>query len=166
MTPQIHELQESLKYMIPITSHDTKNFIGEGVEDIAASTTAKVYFFKSPTLNSSVPKNFKSLDEVVKRHEAIPSRAAAMVRARKKIASLLAEDKALTTLAELRLRAGFSQAKLAEALGNSQPSYSLIELGRHDIMLATFEKLVSLLSISRDELAEAMKNTKNGVKQK
>lgn len=147
--------------MMPITSHDTK-YIGEGIEDVAASTTAKVYFFRSSAPDSTIPNGFKSLDEVVKKHEQIPSRAAAMARARKKIAGLLSDDSDLITLAELRLRAGFSQAKLAEALGNSQPSYSLIELGRHDIMFATFEKLAGLLSVSRDELAKAIKNTKSG----
>lgn len=148
---------------MPITSHDTR-YLGRGVDDIAGSTTAKVYFFRSSTPNSTIPNSFKSLDEVSQKHELIPSRAEAMARARKKIAALLADDEAPITLAELRLRAGFSQAKLADALGNSQPSYSLIELGRHDIMFATFEKLANLLGVSRDELAVALKNTKNSKK--
>lgn len=65
------------------------------------------------------------------------------------------------TLAQLRLRSGMSQSKVAELLGwNSQSSYSLIESGRRpDIMLSTFTKLAEIFDVSLDELGEAIKNT-------
>ena len=48
---------------------------------------------------------------------------------------------------------------LAELLGNSQSSYSLIESGRRaDILHSTFEKLIQILHVTRDELAAALKN--------
>jgi DNA-binding XRE family transcriptional regulator len=145
---------------MPSTSQDISRFIGGNVNEAACSTTGNVYFFKIPTENISPTVGFKALEDVVKKHEAIPSRAEALARARQKIAMQLTSDEKPTTLAELRLRAGYSQSKLALAIGNSQPSYSLIEMGRHDIMFTTFEKLVNILGVTRDELAQAVKNTK------
>lgn len=143
---------------MPSTSHDSSLFVGKNNE-ATQSTTGNVYILKLEGL--SLPSNFKNLDDVVEKHEAIVGRADAISRARKKMAMRLSNDGNQTTLAELRLRAGYSQSKLAAALGNSQPSYSLIELGRHDIMFTTFEKLVDILGVTRDELARAVKNTKN-----
>jgi hypothetical protein len=45
-------------------------------------------------------------------------------------------------------------------LGNSQSSYSLIEVGQREMLYKTFEKLVDIFQVSRDELAQAIKNTK------
>lgn len=58
------------------------------------------------------------------------------------------------------MRCGLSQAALAEKIGNSQPGYSKIEAGYNDILHSTFEKLVEILGVTRDELAEAIKNTR------
>jgi len=71
----------------------------------------------------------------------------------------LENDAQKPTIASLRLKAGLSQAKIAELLGNSQSSYSLIESGRRDILHSTFEKLAAILHVSRDELAIALANT-------
>jgi DNA-binding XRE family transcriptional regulator len=147
--------------MTPATSRDTSRLIQGYIVDDTSSSMPNSYLFKGAHPNIFMPDNFKDLDVVISKFEENPNRALAIARARQKLAERLNSDGHLVTLAELRLRAGFSQAKLATALGNSQPSYSMIELGKHDIMLATFEKLVCLLGVTRDELAEALKNTKN-----
>lgn len=105
-----------------------------------------------------LPEKYRELDDVVKRSEQIPSRRLAINRARQKLA-VKARDDGKITLVALRLEAGLSQAKLAELLGNSQSGYSLIESGKRDIFYATFERLREILNVSRDTLAEAIKNT-------
>jgi ribosome-binding protein aMBF1 (putative translation factor) len=105
-----------------------------------------------------LPEKYRELDDVVKRSEQIPSRQLAINRARQKLA-VKARDDGKITLVALRLEAGLSQAKLAELLGNSQSGYSLIESGKRDIFYATFERLREILNVSRDTLAEAIKNT-------
>lgn len=102
---------------------------------------------------------YTEVDDVVRKSEAGSRRAAALVRARQRLAVQVAEAESKTTLSTLRLRAGLSQAKVAELLGNSQSSYSMIESGRRgDVLHSTFEKLVEIFGVSRDELADALKN--------
>lgn len=161
MTSAIQESPESLMYRLPVTSHATSLFMQSSSGSVTQSSPSGAHFFMGAVSGATLPTNFKDLNTAIEKHQAIPSRATAMMRARQKIVKRLADDGGPVTLAELRLQAGFSQSRLAEALGNSQPSYSLIELGRHDIMLSTFEKLAELLGVTRDRLAEAIKNTKN-----
>lgn len=123
------------------------------------SEPSNIYVYQETVIHPPVPKGFKTLNNVINKHESIPSRAEAMKKARQRLGEILVESNS-PDLATLRLKAGFSQAKLAEALGNSQPSYSLIELGRRDILHSTFEKLVGLLGVTRDNLAVALKNSK------
>ena len=110
-------------------------------------------------VHAPLPAGYQEIDDVVRKHERDPRRAAALTRARKRLASQVEEVSQMVTLASLRLKAGLSQARVAELLGNSQPSYSLIESGRRDILHSTFEKLIEILQVSRDELAAALKNS-------
>ena len=64
----------------------------------------------------------------------------------------------------MRLKSGLSQARVAELLGNSQSGYSLIESGkRGDVLLSTFERLVEIFGVTRDELAEAIKSSQEKI---
>lgn len=110
-------------------------------------------------IHAPLPACYTEVDDVVRDSEADSRRAAALVRARQRLAVQLTEAESKTTLSTLRLRAGLSQAKVAELLGNSQSSYSMIESGRRgDVLHSTFEKLVEIFGVSRDELADALKN--------
>lgn len=107
-----------------------------------------------------LPAGYTEIDEVVRKSEAVSRRAAALARARQRLSVQITEGGQQPTLSSLRLKAGLSQARIAKILGNSQSSYSMIESGRRgDILLSTFEKLVETLGVSRDELAQALKNT-------
>jgi hypothetical protein len=111
-------------------------------------------------IHAPLPENYREIDDIVRKSEGDPRRAAALGRARQRLAVRVDDAAQMPTLASLRLRAGLSQAKLVELLGNSQSSYSLVESGRRtDILMSTFEKLVEILRVSRDELAVALKNT-------
>ena len=110
-------------------------------------------------VHAPLPPGYREIDDIVRTRESNTRYASALVRARQRLAAHVEDDAQMTTVASLRLKAGLSQAKIAGHLGNSQSSYSLIESGRRDILLSTFEKLTTILHVSRDELAAALKNT-------
>lgn len=115
-------------------------------------------------VHAPLPAGYREIDEVVRSRENNPRYSSALTRARQRLAAHVEDETQKITLASLRLRAGLSQAKVAELLGNSQSSYSLIESGRRtDILLSTFEKLVAIFKVSRDDLATAIENTKEKV---
>jgi len=103
----------------------------------------------------------KEIGEIVNSFEHDPSRAEMLAKARKRFAQTCNDVGMPLTIASLRLRSGLSQTKVALLLGNSQSSYSLIEAGQREMLYKTFEKLVDIFQVSRDELAQAIKNTKS-----
>lgn len=109
-------------------------------------------------MHSPLPAGYTEIDDLITKHEGDTRKAKALARARQRLAKRL-ETSARLTLSTLRLRRGLSQSVLAERIGNSQPSYSKIEAGRVDVLHSTFEKLIVVLEVSRDELAEALRNT-------
>lgn len=56
------------------------------------------------------------------------------------------------TLATLRMRRGWSQKQLAEAIGTSQPHIARIENGRDNVLLATANQLAKALGVTLDEI--------------
>lgn len=127
-----------------------------------ASDAPNVTAITQHVVHAPLPAGFTEIDDIIRESESDPQRAAALARARQRLAAQLESSPPRPTVAYLRLRAGLSQSKIAELLGNSQSSYSLIESGkRADIYFTTFEKLVQILSVSRDELAAALKNTQD-----
>lgn len=112
-------------------------------------------------VHAPLPTGYREIDDIVGVRENNPRHAAALARARQRLATHVEDEAQKTTIASLRLKVGLSQAKIAELLGNSQSSYSLIESGRRaDILHSTFEKLAAIFRVSRDELADAFENTK------
>lgn len=109
-------------------------------------------------MHAPLPAKYTEIDNLIAKHEKDSRKAKALARARKRLATVV-EAKSPMTLSTLRLRQGLSQAVLASRIGNSQPSYSKIEAGRVDVLYSTFEKLVGVLGVTRDQLAEAIRNT-------
>ncbi len=112
-------------------------------------------------VHAPLPAGYREIDDIVRVHESNPRHAAALARARQRLATHIEDVTQKPTVASLRMKAGLSQAKVAELLGNSQSSYSLIESGRRtDILRSTFEKLIVIFQVSRDKLADALDNTR------
>lgn len=113
--------------------------------------------FEVITTHPTIPSGFKSINDISLKSSQNPKRAAALARARAKIADLLDVDET-PTLATLRMAAGLTQAELSKKIGTSQSHYSRIEAG-DEIMHSTYERLNELLCVGRDRLALAIKNT-------
>ena len=124
------------------------------------SKAENVYAIVDRVVHAQLPAGYREIDDIVGDREKDAGKAAALARARQRLATQAVEVAPNSTVAILRLKAGLSQAKVAEYLGNSQSSYSLIESGRRtDILLSTFEKLIEIFQVTRDELAAALKST-------
>jgi DNA-binding XRE family transcriptional regulator len=111
-------------------------------------------------VHAPLPASYTEIDAVIERHEADSRRAAALGRARQRLAEQLLVNGGPITLAALRLHSGYSQATLAARMGTSQPTYSKIEAGKVDVALSTMEKLADALSVGLDQMAIAMGNTR------
>lgn len=120
-------------------------------------TGVKVFYLEAKCIFADLPDDFIDIDEFITAESRDISVASQLIEARKSMGELLA--KTHITLAQLRLSAGLSQSDLAEKLGNSQSGYSMIESGKREPSFRTQEKLVSILGVSRDLLAQAINNT-------
>lgn len=97
-----------------------------------------------------------SLDHLVARTEAVPDRAAALRSARARLAEELTEHKPLG-LSRLRLRAGLSQAQLAQQAGTSQAHVARIESGKNDPGTSVVARIASALGVSETEAFVAIR---------
>lgn len=151
------------KFSLPTTSSTSPVFEVRSLDYAAVvpkSDQGNVIAMYGSYVHAPLPAGYRELADITQDHEKKPKRAAALARARQRMADRVFDQQPVT-LAALRLKAGLSQAKLADLLGNSQPSYSLIECGKREIMHATFERLHEILNVSRDTLAEALRNSRD-----
>jgi DNA-binding XRE family transcriptional regulator len=148
--------------LLPLTtssvSPEFKRYIAE-----TPKSSGQVITIESAYVHSPLPDGYKEIDSLIFEREKDLTRSKALSKARERLAATLNSSEEVN-LSILRLRAGLSQHLLAEKIGNSQPSYSKIEAGRTEIMFSTFEKLVEVLGVSRDELSLAIKNTQKEAK--
>jgi len=101
-----------------------------------------------------IPEGFEDVDALIESRERDPAQRAALEAARRRLADRLPEP--ATTLAKLRLRKGWSQKRLAEAIGTSQPHIARIENGRDNVLLATANQLARALDVTLDEINTAL----------
>lgn len=99
------------------------------------------------------------ITEFIKTRERTPAKAAALARARQRLAAKIG-DAAQFSLTALRLSKGISQSKLAELIDTQQPYIARIEKGDADVMFSTIEKLAKALEVSIGEVAEAVRATR------
>lgn len=147
--------------LLPLTTRSVypefKRYIAE-----TPKSSGQVITIESAYVHSPLPDGYKEIDSLIFDREKNLSRSKALSKARERLATTLKTSSQIN-LSILRLKAGLSQHTLAERIGNSQPSYSKIEAGRTEIMFSTFEKLVEVLGVSRDELSDAIKNTQREI---
>ncbi len=122
------------------------------------ATDSNIYGMVLVSRDAVIPHAYSSIDTLLQKYEQNPSRAIALAAARKRLAKVIDID-GRPTIAALRLKRGLSQAKLAVLMGTSQARLSRIECGLDDVLFKTFEKFVVTLQFSRDEIAEALKNS-------
>jgi len=100
--------------------------------------------------------NSKALDDLVAEAEAMPSRAAALRAARKTLAEPLHGTQA--GLACMRMKAGKSQAQLAELAGTSQAHIARIEAGKNDPGTSLIARIARALDVAEVEVFTAVRS--------
>lgn len=76
-------------------------------------------------------------------------------QARKDLAEVIESNSGLTTLRELRLKAGLSQKGLAQMIGGHQPRIAAFESGAGNLGLATAKRLAGALNVTIDAIVKA-----------
>jgi DNA-binding XRE family transcriptional regulator len=100
-----------------------------------------------------------TIEQVIARSESTPFRAERLRQARKRLAQrLYGED---LTLKSLRMRAGLSQAKVAEMIGTSQSHIARVESGSDALMIDTCRKLCHALNVDMNTLDKALTNSQH-----
>lgn len=99
----------------------------------------------------------RSISDVVKDREANPKRAAALARARGRLAAQIeSAGTSECSLAALRLKKGMSQAMLAERMGVQQSYIARVESGSDDLKYSTIQRLAKALECSTSDVVEAI----------
>ena len=133
-----------------------------GQPDAAVETTTftpcQILFFEDYTTPPPpAPARHQTLEQLMNEWEQDEEWHAAMAEARHWVAEqFYAEDG--DTVRSLRLRKGWSQSRLAEALGTSQSHIARIERGTENLALETCRKLCNALGIDMNTLDLALKN--------
>lgn len=99
------------------------------------------------------PAAFRSIEDRAAELEHNPKRAAALAKARQRLAKTVHPD---APLAALRMSRGLSQRALAERLGTSQSRLSRIEAGLDDPRLSTVRKLADALVVDINTIEQAI----------
>ncbi len=127
-------------------------------EPHTASSAAQVFAFEAAVIHPPQRTGWRDIHARAAELERNPRRAAALARARQRLAGELFPQ---TTLAALRLRHGLSQAQLAERIGTSQSRLSRIEAGLDDPRHSTLLKLVDALGEPIETISRALATTRS-----
>jgi len=115
-----------------------------------------VHYFSFEAAEFPQPDGCVSIADHISAREKNPAKRAALEAARQELAGVLYGDKA--TIAALRMKKGWSQQRLADEMGTSQPQVARIESGRLDPQLSTLRKLSAALGCGMQEIIQALEN--------
>lgn len=101
------------------------------------------------------------ISERMARNRNNPKRVAALAKARQRLGNWMGNEPSLQdmSLAALRLKAGLSQAELAERLNTSQPNVARMERMPNDPKISTVRAWAEALHVSVTEVLQAIENT-------
>jgi ribosome-binding protein aMBF1 (putative translation factor) len=131
-----------------------------------ATEPCKVFFFAQyAEAEVPTPKNHTTIEDLVSTWDADPKRRDALIEARRWLATRSSEDGA-QTIRTLRLKKGWSQARLASELGTSQPHIARIERGTENVTIDTCRRLSAALEIDMNNVDQALRNQELNAAQK
>ena len=128
--------------------------------DTASETSSqdrsKVYEFSQfPESRPPAPSNYITIGNLVGRWEEDKERRTTLEKARRWTADVIHPDEG-DTVRTLRLRKGWSQARLAEQISTSQSHIARIERGTENLLIGTCRKLCGALEIDMNVLDQAL----------
>jgi DNA-binding XRE family transcriptional regulator len=141
----------------PIKSYE--KVVGQPGTAVETRSNARchVYTFEDYAVpNAKAPARHVAIGDLVKRWEQDTGKRAAIEEGRQWIAEAFYPGDG-DTVRTLRLRKGWSQTRLAEALGTSQSHVARIERGTENLAIQTCRKLAAALDIDLNTLDQALK---------
>jgi len=149
----MHALNESLPRT---TSLGSQPFGDVPVTTVPTTTKGAVIYadFSSAAAADQLPEGYQDIDDLVLDDERDPVRRAAIEAGRKVVADRYYKD--VSGLAALRLRHGWSQRALADAIGVKQPHIARLESGQNDPSLGTMRKLAAALGVTIEDIVRAL----------
>lgn len=129
----------------------TRSFDG----DSAPSATCEIYNFSKFQAQPVVPAKTRAISDLARDWERHPTRRSALALARNRIADL-SENAGDVTIRALRLRAGLSQANVAELIGTVQPHIARIEGGTVQPTMETCRKLAKIYRVDLNAIDRAL----------
>jgi DNA-binding XRE family transcriptional regulator len=121
--------------------------------EVEASSSGIVYQLETAVIHPPQPPGWRDIHERLAELERHPRRAAALARARQRLASTLHPA---PSLGHLRMQQGLSQSELARRIGTSQSRLSRIEAGLDDPRYSTLTKIAAALGVDLNTLAQAL----------
>lgn len=117
----------------------------------SAPSNIVFYLFEGPPIQKTRP-GFKRIGQLIAELEATPDGSQQLTEARQTIAReyYSSSDSPIT---RLRLQRGWSQKRLADAIGTSQSHVARMESGRENFTIHTLAKVADALGADRSELA-------------
>lgn len=109
-----------------------------------------------PKLQVIVPAKHRRMSDITKTWEKDESRRKAMEEARQWVGETFHGDDG-DTVRTLRLRKGWSQTQLAEAIGSCQSHVARIERGDQNLAIQTCRRLSDVLGIDMNTLDRALR---------
>lgn len=125
-------------------------------EETSSNGHCRVYTFEDYTESKPAsPPRHVGIGDLVKRWEQDSEKRAALEEGRRRIAETCYPDDG-DTVRTLRLRKGWSQTRLAEALATSQSHIARIERGTENLTIQTCRKLAAALGLDLNALNQAL----------
>jgi len=133
--------------------------ISDGKGSAVVCTTlesCELYHFEEARPTAEVPSGYRSVRDFLRDLEKDPEIGSVLTEGRKELATALAKDP--VTIRALRLRKGWSQDHLAQAMSTSQSHIARIEKGRDNFTWETLKKLKEALDVDMNTVDHALAN--------
>ncbi|MFB1488914.1 MULTISPECIES: helix-turn-helix domain-containing protein [unclassified Thiocapsa] len=140
----------------PIKSYE--KVVGQPGTAVETSSNARcqIYTFEDYAVpKAKAPARHVTIGDLVECWEQNPEKRAAIEEGRHWVAETFYPGDG-DTVRTLRLRKGWSQTRLAEALGTSQSHVARIERGTENLAIQTCRKLAAALDIDLNTLDQAL----------
>ena len=149
----MHALNESLPHTTSLGSQP----FGNGPAATAPATAKGIVIYAEFTCAAAtdqLPEGYQDIDDLVADDERDAVRRAVIEAGRQTVAERHYKD--VSGLAVLRLRHGWSQRTLADAIGVKQPHIARLESGQNDPSLGTMRQLASALGVTIEDIVRAL----------
>lgn len=159
MTQHIHTCSEFSPTMIPLGFSPDPTRSNDEITVGWVLMATQVAIVRTRAIKPVTRTKGLSLTDFISTISADPATKKRLQNAREKISVFAKDEKSgRDTLASLRLKAGLSQADLANIIGATQPYIAKLERGTSDFRASTIRKLASALEVSVETIVNLNEN--------